>query len=148
MSYSAGVTLIMTKIQAGSSFDTTNTSDQNWLLLNSGKSNHYAILRPGAPVMEWISPTVYKAMWITVVELWQLYTDEINTKTALYALIAELLTSIMPHPRLGDTTGAILDSSVKGGKEPEQRWAASGGPTWLVWEVNIEWQEEVTVTIS
>lgn len=146
MGYNTGEGLILTQVQGATSFNSTNTARGNWKILNQGKSDHYAILRPGAFFVEWISPTHYVANYRTVVEIWQRYTVETTTHTNLYGYMAEALEAVIDTPRLGDSGGTILDSSVTGSEEPPQEmWTESGGPVWLKWEINVDWQEEKSI---
>ena len=101
MTYTAGEALLLTVVQGCTGFGSTNASRANWLVLNSGKSDHYVILRPGPFGIEWISPTNYVANYTTVVELWQRYKDDGSSQTSLYGHIANLMAGIMPKKKLG-----------------------------------------------
>jgi len=147
MSYSTGEDLIQTRVIACDNFDSNNVARGNWKLMNKGRSDHYAILRPGPFTIEWNTYRSYIATWTTIVELWQRYTDDEVTRTNLFARVADLL-PIMAYPRLGDTGGTVLDAHFTGGGEPQEMWKKGGGPQWLRWEMQIEWKEEVTVNIA
>jgi hypothetical protein len=148
MSYSTGEALILTRVQACSNFSSSNTSQADWGILNSGKSDHYAILRPGVFSIEWITPLTYVAHWTTVVELWQQYTGPGTAESSLYARAADLL-AIQTYPKLGDTSGTIeRNATFSGGEDPKEMWRKDGGPMWLKWELKIEWNEETTATYS
>lgn len=141
MAYSDGEALILTLLRTMSNFDSTNTARANWQILNKGRANHYGIVRPGAFSIEYLSLGQYQANWTTVIEVWQRYKDDGTTQTDLYARVADLL-PMLNTPRLGDTTNTILDSRITGGDEPQEMWLTDGGgPAWLRWSVNIEWQE-------
>lgn len=147
MSYLSGEALILAEVQSCSGFDANNTSRGNWLVLNRGGGDHYAILRPGAFETEWITYTKYLARYTTVIEIWQRYKDDATTKTNLYGHIANIM-ALMTTPRIGDTTNVISDSSITGAAEPVERWTKDGGPVWLTWEVQFRWTEEIEVTFS
>lgn len=149
MAYGTGEALALTRVQACTGFDATNTSRSDWKILNSGKSDHYAILRPGSFSIEWMSYTNYIAIYTTVVELWQIYgTDDATTLTNLYSQQSNLM-AIMAYPLLGDTTGAIQDAGYRGANDPENMWQKGAeGPTWVKWEMFIDWKEEVEVTFA
>lgn len=144
MSYTAGEAAILAQVQTCTGFSSTNTSRSNWGVLNSGKDDHYAILRPGAFATAWISPTVYEARYNTVVEVWQRWKDDTSTHTSLYAHIANLM-ALMTNP---DMDAGLLDSSITGAEAPEEMWRKSGGPSWLRWRINIAWSDQVQVTFS
>ena len=148
MGYSEGEALILTRVIACNNFDSTNTSRGNWKILNQGKSNHYAILRPGAFDVEFDTICTYHVNWNTVIEVWQRYVDDATTRTELYARVADLF-PIMAYPKLADTTGNVLEwSVVSGGEEPEEMWTASGGPAWLRWKITLSWKEEGDITYA
>ena|SRR3990167_2344578 len=149
MSYTIGEALILTRVQAVSGYDSNNTSRANWLILNSGKSDHYAILRPGEFSLPWLTITRYLANWTTVIEVWQQYTTDVASRTNLYAQVATLLASLQTYPHLGDgANSSILDAAITGGPEPTENWTAGGGPIWLRWNLNVLWKEEIEVTFA
>jgi len=148
MSYSDGEALILTRVQACTGFSSTNTARANWKLLNQGKSDHYAIIRPGPFRGEMISATVILWRWTTVVELWQRYKDDASTQTNLYGYMASLIAGLLPYKRLGDTTNNISDATPRSAGDVQEMWKARGGPAWLKWELVIDWQEEQTITYS
>jgi hypothetical protein len=147
MGYSDGEALILTQVQACNNFDSTNTSRANWKLLNQGKDDHYAILRPGPFDIEWIAFDTYRANWVTVIEVWQRYKDDTDTHTSLYDRVEDLF-DILGVPLLGDTTGTIQDSTISVQDEPEEMWMDGGGPAWLRWKINILWREESNAPMS
>lgn len=146
MSYSTGEALILTRVQACTGFSSTNTARSNWKILNQGKSDHYAILKPGKPRHEWITITDYIIYWTTIIEVWQRYTDETTTQNNLYTHINNLL-PILAYPNMG-SVATVLDSTIGDWEEPEEMWTESGGPLWLRWKVPVIWQEQVSVTFS
>ena len=147
MSYSTGEALILTRVRACTGFDSTNTSRANWKILHSGKSDHYAILRPAGFAVEWQTLSMAVFRYTTLVEVWQRYTDDTITQTNLYGYIANLY-SLLDYPHLGDTTGAIQDSTITGADDPQEMWREDGGPKWLRWLMRIDWAEQRTVTFA
>jgi hypothetical protein len=144
MSYSAGETLILTRVRACAGFDATNTSQSDWALLNRGKSDHYAILHPGAFKLDWVALSAYTATWTTVVEVWQRWTADGATHTSLYGYVNALL-PILAYPHGG---GAMEDMTIQGGAEPQEMWNSGGGPEWLRWSIQVVWTETSNVTFS
>ena len=147
MTYATGQSLILTRVQACDVFDTTNTSECDWKVLNSGKSNTYAILRPGAFKREWLSATMYRMNYTTVIEVWQRYTVEGTSYTNLYTGVNALMAMESYH-RMGDTTNAIEDFTIEGSDDPEEMWTKQGGVMWLRWKMRVRWYEETTVTYA
>lgn len=149
MSYSTGEALLLTVVQGCTGFDSNNTSRANWLILNSGKADHYAILRPGPFDIEWISANTYQGNWITVVELWQRYKDDGSSQTNLYGHAANLTAGIIPKRTLGGTDSTIQDATVRQANEPQEMVRGTDtGPSWLKWELIVEWKDETQVTFS
>lgn len=142
MTYSTGEALLLTAIQALSSFDTNNSSRGNWKILDKGHNSKYVILRPGAFAVEWFAYTSYTVTYRTIIEVWQRYTDETTTHTNLYAAVGEIITGLMPEHLINDTTGVIQDMQVIEGGEPEEMWTSGGGPAWLRWNITVQWVEE------
>jgi len=148
MGYSTGEALILTRVIACDNFDANNTSQANWKILNSGASDHYAILRPGTFDVEFDTICTYHINWNTVIEVWQRYTDETTSQTNLYARVADLF-PIMAYPKLGDSGGTILEwSTILGGEEPEEMWIKDGGPAWLRWKLTLAWKEQGEITYA
>jgi hypothetical protein len=144
MSYSTGEALILTRVQACTGFTSSNTSRADWKVLNSGRSDHYAILRPGSFSLEWQTLSMAVISYTTVIEVWQQYVDDATSYTNLYGYVNNLY-NILQYPHLG---GLIQDSTITGAPEVEQMWRQEGGPAWLRWSVSISWQEEQAVTFA
>jgi len=146
MSYTACEALLLVVVQNCTEFASTNTARANWKVLNSGASNHYAILRLDDSEIDWLSPNMYRVRWRTVIELWQRYTNDVDTKTNLYARLNNLIDGIQPFARLGDTENFVQDASVRGIGNPQEMWGqGKKGPAWLMIELRVEWHEEATV---
>lgn len=148
--YQDGEALLLAKVRACNNFDSANTSRCNWKILGTGKSarGNYAILRPGPFELTWVTPNTYDAPWTTVIELWQRYTNDIDTKDRLYARIEDLLTGLMASKRLDDATGEVLDFTLRSGGEVEEMRNKRGGVEWLRWQLSCLWQERHTVTFA
>lgn len=154
MAYSTGEGLILTRIRNLSNYDTNNTSRADWKILNrgdklkkTGSSNHAVVLRPGPFEQEWISPTVFRAMWTTVIEVWQRYKDDSTTATDLYARAFEIIEEFHQYPKLGSGDDQYFSVTVTGGEPPQEMWTRrDGGPKWLKWEMSLSWSEQLEVT--
>jgi hypothetical protein len=151
MDYSTGEGLILTIVRGLADFDAQNSSRADWKILNSGKSDHYAILKTLAPEMQWISPTSYHARYRTVIEVWQRYTDDFTTQTNLYSYWNTIVKGLQPYRYLNDTTDTIVDAGVSAGSEVQEAWVemeAGRRLEWLRWDIYVDWQEQVTVTFA
>lgn len=140
MSYSDGEAKALTLIQAMPQFGRANATRGDWKPLNSGASDHYVVLRPGAfaVVNEGLGGESVR-QWRTVVEVWQRWKDDSPTLLALETLVSQVVDHLERYPSLGGTT---LMAAVTGGSEMQRRWLTEGGPLWAVQEVYIDWQEE------
>ena len=76
MAYADVEALALTQIRALSNFSSTNTSRGIYNILNSGASNTYCILRPGAFQNNHAGlGGHYTTMWTVIAELWVLLSD-------------------------------------------------------------------------
>lgn len=150
MSYVDGEELILRQVRLCDNFNASNTARCNWKILNSGKASlgNYAVLRPGSIEFDWVTPTVYDARWVTVIEVWQRYKDDIESPTRLYARINDLITGLMVQKRLGDTTDSIIDFSLRSAGEVEEMRNRRGGLEYLRWSLSCAWAERTEVTFA
>lgn len=150
MSYSAGEALILTKLQAitGSVWTTSNSGRGKWNLLNSGASDHYAILRSGAGENVFTTFSMSQRNYVTVIEVWQSYQDDGTSYENIQAYAEGILDQFDASRKIGDTTGDVQDSRCSRWDEVEVRWTRGGGPRWLRQNFYIEWKEDNNVTFS
>ncbi|MCO5191364.1 MAG: hypothetical protein M9918_24635 [Anaerolineae bacterium] len=146
MSYSTGEARILEIIRLHADYDTTNSDRQDWKILHSGKSDRYAILRPGA----WSNTAnglggAFLRNWTTVVEVWVPYRDDTRPLT-LQAAVNDLLAHLEKYPTLNSLT-SVQDAMIAGGNEMQER-ELNNGSLWAVWELNCEWHEETAVTFA
>ena len=113
MTYPAGEALILEQLKYVEGFNYVNICRTNWKKLNSGDSDHYAIVKPGAFAED---PT-NNMSWInhTIIQVWQWYTDEDTTQSNLEKYVDAVKQRFTLYRKLGDTTGKIADSRVTGG---------------------------------
>ena len=148
MSYSAGEALLLILIRTVSGYTSANSRRGKWKMLNDGRSNHYAVLKPGA-----FGPRVHEApgmvleRWGTIIQVWQRYKDDGDSLTDLEAEVEKIIAKVDKDPNMGDTTGLVLDSDLRRGGEVQEMWKTrGGGPAWLMQELVVEWSEQRTVT--
>ena len=143
MSYANGEALILGLLRGMDEFDALNSSRQRWKVLNSGASDHYAIVRPGPFSNEPAAlGQTASTSWRTVIEVWQRWLDDGETTIALQELTQAVIEHFDGYPTLADTTGSVVMGYVSGGGEMQERWQTQNGPSWAVWEVYVDWQEE------
>lgn len=140
MSYPTGEAALLAILQAMPQFTRANATRGDWKPLNSGASDHYAVLKPGAfsnlaDGLSGETVTTYRV----VVEVWQRWVDDSPTLVALETLVGAVVGHVERYPTLA---GAGLMATVAGGGEMQQRWLREGGPMWAVQEVYVDWQEE------
>ena len=140
MSYVTGEAAVAALLEQATAFNRHNVSRGDWKPLNSGASDHYAVLRPGefSNVADGLSGealTTYR----TIIEVWQRWKDDAPTVAALSGYVAAVVDRLERYPSLD---GACLMARVGGGGEMSRRWLTEGGPLWAVQEVYCDWQEE------
>jgi hypothetical protein len=148
MSYTLGEGLILTKLQAisGSVWTSANSARGKWTQLNSGASDHYAILKMGAGTNDPFALSTTLRNYTTVIEVWVSYTDDGTSYTNLLAYQEAILDQFDAWRKLGDTTGTVQDARCTKWDAVEERWIKGGGPRWLKQAFYIDWQEENAVT--
>ena len=148
MSYAAGETLALTVLQSVTGFASTNTSRGKWGILNSGASDHYGILKPGAFERTQGAMSMNISTFQTIVQVWQRYKDDGDTLTSLEAHVDNILAAFDAKRKIGDTTGTIVDAFMGEGREVTERWAKDGALAWLSQDLVLTWQEHNNVTYS
>lgn len=140
----------MTKLQAitGTVWTATNSARGKWKMLNSGTSDHYAVLRAGAGANDFMTLSASLRSYTTVIEVWQSYMDDGTSYTNMLAYMEGILDQFDASRKLGDTTGAVQDARCTHWDEIEERWVRGGGPRWLKQNFYIEWKEENNVTFT
>lgn len=148
LSEANGEALILTRVQAVTGFASTNANYCNWKALNSGASDHYAIVKPGAFARDQLAMSANQTTWQTVIEVWQRYKDDGTTGASLRTHVDNIIAALDQYRKLGDTTGAIMDAVISSGGEVQEMWVKDGGPAWLRRDLTVTWQEFVNVTYA
>ena len=146
MAYTGGEAAILTLLRAHASYDSDNTSQAKFDILNTGASKYYAILLQDpdweAPI-EWITPTVYTITWQTLIEVWQRYTAPSTTANALWGHIQEVIAQLQPKNKLGlDNVQHSAAEAVSKTMEMRDPDKPDGHPLWLKQGVSIRWVEQ------
>jgi hypothetical protein len=156
MNYVAVEKLLKTQIQAVTGF--TNTTDKinvirgdKWTILNTGSSDHYAIIRKGEHSRQDDTMRIKGTNWRTVIEICQRITSEPHETIvdALLNYMDAITTRLDQYRKLADTNNLLLDSNVTGGGEAKAIWTNKGDlPSWLMVELYVDWSEQTNVTYA
>lgn len=148
MSESAGLTLISAQVQLATGFSSSNVAISKWGILNSGKSDHYAIIKPGRSPRTQLTFSVKDNEYQTVIEVWQRYKDDGTSLTNLIGHVDNITTRLDKYRKLADTTGTIRDANVSEYSEVKEQWTKDGGISWLSRDVIVTWQEEEQISYA
>lgn len=143
MTYPSGEALVLTQLQSVTGFTSANTARASWQLLNSGASDHYAIIKPG----KFAEDPDNNFCWIyqTTIQVWQFYQDDGTSNTNLQGYVNAVKDRFTKYRKLG---GGVIDSRVVGGSDMQERWSKDGALVWLSQDVIIEWKEQEIVTYA
>lgn len=149
--YKAGEARILVLVQALTSYDEDNATISDWMVLNSGKSKTYAILKPGTFDNEMMTMTTYRADWETVIEVWQSWnirdSDTVNLQ-ALEDKVQEIIDGLQIYRKTGDTGGTVLHAQISRGDLVNEIFNQDGGLQWIMQEVTLEWSEEIAPSFA
>ena len=151
LGYSGGEALVLARLQAisGNVWTANNSGVGRWDLLNTGASDHYAILYPGEGKSEFDAAAESLQTYQTIIQVWQAYVDDGTSVTNLESYIEAILHQYDIYRKLGDTGGTIYDSSITGYTKPEEMWDKNGdGPFWIRIEFTVEWKEQENVVFA
>lgn len=148
MSESAGITLLAAQVAAATGFTSANVTIMKWGILNQGKSDHYAILKPGSTSRTALTFRMKDNVYQTIVEVWQRYKDDGTSGTTLLTHVDNVTARIDQYRKLADTTSAIRDANIIGYSELKEQWTKDGGISWISRDVIVEWQEEELVAYA
>lgn len=147
MAYSDGEALVLTQLQNVSGFSSVNVFRGKFGKLNTGNSDHYAIIKPGKFRVS--DRSQIGTMWQTIIMVYQRYKDDGVSLLSLESNVFAVLLRFKQYRKLADTTGTISDSAPIEGTEVTEIWNKGGnGPAWLRQDITIEWSEENHVTYA
>lgn len=151
MSYKHGEELVLDTLRmvAGGVWGPDNSSRGKWGILNSGKSDHYAIVKPGSFTNAFTAMAASTVTWTTLIEVWVKYTEDGDTLERLEDLSEALIVQFNNNPHLGDQFDHVLDSSITGGSPVDERWRkGADGPAWLRQTFTVTWMEELNADFA
>ena len=140
--------LTLTTLQTVTGFSSTNTSRGKWGVLNTGKSDHYAVLKPGTFERQQIAMTANETVFQVIIQVWQRYKDDGDSMTNLEGRVKNILNAVDAKRKIGDTTGTVIESFINAGREMQEQWNKDGALVWLKQDLILEVQEHDTVTYS
>ena len=145
--YKDGEKLWLDRLRIMDDFNRDNSSRCNWLQRNNGKSNHYAVLKPGVHTRARHGLTGMRINnWQTITQLWQKYADDETALINLEDLMDRTLNEIDKWPRLEDAGNTLIGAMIT---EVREVFALpADGPQWLYVELVGEWDEQKAVTLS
>ena len=147
MAYIDSKTAIINRIKAHADYSDSNTDQNDWKKLNRGNDDFYAIAKPSTEPaeIEFITFKIYVINWMTIVEVWQRYKDDGTTQNDLFGNVQKVITQLQPYKNLGLSN--VNNSEISAISTPQQAWRENeAGPSWLIQELNIIWQENVEIT--
>ena len=151
MSYKDGEILIAAQVKLVSGFSDVNVArGDKWVVLNSGSSDHYAVIRKGEHRFEWDTLRIHTGYYRTIIEVIQRIND---TQEAHYDACLEyadaIATRLDQYRKLADTTGSLRDANLTGGSEAKGIWTNTGDkPGWIMVDLFLDWQEQTNVTFA
>ena len=146
MSYEAGEALWLARIRAMSQFDAGNSSRGKWGIRNTGKSNQYAILKPGLHTREMIGFNRRVNHYQTIIQLWQKYSEDGQSAIDLTTLTSSVLAYLDTYPQMGDATNTVIGGEITEVREMQQ--IPPEAPVWLFVELVGSWDEEASITFA
>lgn len=147
--YKTGENALLVLVQGVNGFDGLNTSVANWKILSSGYSDHYAVLKKGEEVREWITLRQLQEQYRTVVEVWQRMKDDTTTYDELLNHADNLKSRIDTYRMLDDDSGAVFDANCTGTSVVTEQWRNnSDGPSWLKIDLYVDWSEQNVITLA
>ena len=144
--YKAGEARILALVQGLTNFDTNNATIGDWTVLNQGKSDRYAVLKPGDHgEPERHTMTRYLFPWVTIIEVWQLWKIELSDEDNLQLLedrVQEVIDGLQVYRKTNDSGNTVLDAEIGRIGLVTEVFNQDGGMEWLQQEVGFEWTEE------
>lgn len=148
MSYTVGEVLAAAQVTAVTGFSSSNVTRGEWGILNSGKSDHYAILKRGETNFVWEGRSNTEN-YRTIIEVWQRVKDDQASYDLLNGYVDTIKARLDSYRKLADTTGTLRDANLVGTGVITEQWRNNAdGPAWLKIELYLDWTEESYVNFA
>lgn len=147
--YKAGEDALSVLVQSVDGFDGNNVSVANWKILNSGASDHYAIIKKAGATREWVTLRMIQENPRTIVQVWQRVTDDTASYDALLEHADQIKNRVDKYRMLDDESGTVFDANCTGESEVTEQWRNNAdGPSWLKMDLYIDWSEQNVITFA
>ena len=149
MNYIDGEKLIAARVEEADGFNASNVKRGAYGVINSGNSDHYAIIHAGGSVRNQETLSSKLNVHRTVIEVWQRLKDDAPSVDSLYEHVANIVNYLDPLRRMGDTASYIRDANVMATGEVKEMWTTKGdAPSWFKQDIHVDWSEEDNVTYA
>lgn len=147
--YGDGETLIDTIVKSVTGFTATGaTTRGSWQILNTGKSDRYAIITTTPVERLFDTPNTVLETWETVIEVWRKYTRDGLSYTNLVTDVTNILAKIDKYRHLNDNAGYVETATAYISGPVQEMWTRSGGPQWVRQDITVRWTGRQTITYS
>lgn len=146
--YVEGEKLLEIQVSLAQGFDASNVTRGKWLILNTGNSDHYAILKRGEYTRIDTTMRQKTTQWHTIIEVWQRMIDDQDSYEALLTYCDNITARLDPYRKLADTAGIVDDANLTGGSvilEVQRKSAGDLLLWWLKTELYVDWTEDTNV---
>jgi len=149
MSYIDGEILAEAQVKNTEGFDSSNVGrGTKWKWLNSGNSDHYAILRKGRHTEPFYTFEIKDKTYRTIIEVVQRVKDDLTDNYDALLEYADAITARLDqYRRLADTANAIRDANITGGDEVKEIWIRDV-LAWIKIDIYLDWSEDANVTFA
>lgn len=149
MNYINGEKAIAARVEEAVGFSSANVKRGAYGILNSGNSDHYAIIHAGGSARNQETLTAKLNVHRTVIEVWQRLIDDVSSLDSLYEHVASVVNYLDPLRRMSDDGTYIRDANVTAIGEVKEMWTTKGdGPSWFKQEIMVDWSEDDNVTYT
>ena len=145
MGYPDGEAALLALIKAHAGYDGRNASRQDWKVLKSGASDHYAVLRPGPYTNADNGFGLALRTWRTVIECWRPYRNDEKPQD-LQTDVMVLIEYLETYPRINSTAG-VYEANITGGGDMVEV-TLENGSLWARWDIYYDWQEEKVISYA
>ena len=149
MNYLDGEKLIAARVEEATGFSPENVRRGAYGVINSGNSDHYAIIHAGGTVRNQESLTSKLNVHRTTIEVWQRLKDDSPSIDSLYENVASIVNFLDPLRDMSSDGTYIRDANVTGIGEVKEMWTTKGdAPSWFKQEIYVDWSDEDNVTYT
>lgn len=149
MNYIDGEKLIAARVEEVTGFSPANVRRGAYGVINSGASDHYAIIHAGGSTRNQETFSTKLSTHRTVIEVWQRLKDDIPSIDSLYEHVAAIVSALDPLRDMSSDGTYIRDANIIGVGEVKEMWTTKGdAPSWFKQDIFVDWSEEDNVTYT